>query len=42
MLSFEPPLVNPEDMSIPQCVANADEAIAVVRRYHDKWARSNS
>ena len=42
MLSFEPPLVNPEDMSIPQCVADADEAIAVVRRYHDKWARLNS
>jgi predicted Rossmann-fold nucleotide-binding protein len=39
MLSFEPPLVNPEDMSIPQCVADADEAIAVVRDTADHRAR---
>jgi len=39
MLSAEPPLANPEDMSIPQCVTNPDEAIALVRRHHDKWAR---
>ena len=41
MLSFEPPLVNPEDMSIPQCVANADEAIALVRHHHAKWTNSH-
>jgi uncharacterized protein (TIGR00730 family) len=41
MLSFEPPLANPEDMSIPQCVVNADEAIALVRHYHDRWTSSH-
>jgi predicted Rossmann-fold nucleotide-binding protein len=28
MLPFDPPLASPEDMSIPRCAANADEAIA--------------
>jgi uncharacterized protein (TIGR00730 family) len=42
MLSFEPPLANAEDMSIPQCVANADEAIALVRRRHETWLRSKA
>ena len=37
MLSFEPPLVNPGDVSIPQCVANSDEAIALVRNCHERW-----
>jgi uncharacterized protein (TIGR00730 family) len=40
MLSFEPPLVNAEDMAIPQCVPNADEAIALVRHCHENWAGS--
>jgi len=31
MLSFETPLINPEDVDIPVCVANADEAIAIIR-----------
>ncbi len=33
MLSFDPPLVNPEDMSIPHW-CDADEAIALVRHRH--------
>jgi len=37
MLSSDPPLANAEDMNIPNCVPNADEAIALVRRYHDEW-----
>ena len=37
MLSFEPPLANPEDMTIPRCVANANEAIAIIREHHRKW-----
>jgi uncharacterized protein (TIGR00730 family) len=37
MLSFDPPLANPEDISIPQCVANADEAIGLLRRHHETW-----
>jgi len=31
MLSFETPLINPEDVGIPVCVANADEAVAIIR-----------
>jgi uncharacterized protein (TIGR00730 family) len=37
MLSFDPPLAHPEDMTIPRCVANADEAIAMIREHHGKW-----
>jgi uncharacterized protein (TIGR00730 family) len=39
MLSFDPPLANPEDMTIPRCAANADEAIAIVREHHGNWLR---
>jgi len=41
MLSVEPPLANPADMSIPQCVATADEAISLVREHHTKWVSSH-
>jgi uncharacterized protein (TIGR00730 family) len=37
MLSFDPPLANPEDMTIPRCAASADEAIAMIREHHSKW-----
>jgi uncharacterized protein (TIGR00730 family) len=37
MLSVEAPLANPEDMAIPVCVPNGDDAIALVRGYHDEW-----
>jgi uncharacterized protein (TIGR00730 family) len=37
MLTVDPPLANVEDMAIPRCVANADEAIAVVRAHHQRW-----
>jgi uncharacterized protein (TIGR00730 family) len=40
MLSVDPPLANPEDISIPQCVANADEAVALVRHHHERWLSS--
>ena len=30
-------LANPDDMEIPQCVNDADEAIALVREYHARW-----
>jgi uncharacterized protein (TIGR00730 family) len=40
MLSSDLPLASPEDISIPQCVANADEAIALVRRHHVRWLSS--
>jgi uncharacterized protein (TIGR00730 family) len=41
MLSSESPLANPDDMTIPQCVPNADEAIALLRRHHAKWTSSH-
>ena len=31
MLSFESPLASAEDFDVPLCVANADEAIAIIR-----------
>lgn len=33
MLSFETPLINAEDVDIPICVANADEAIDIIHRH---------
>ena len=41
MLSTEPPLASEEDMNIPQCAANATEAIALIRKHHAKWLRNN-
>jgi uncharacterized protein (TIGR00730 family) len=41
MLSFETPLINSEDVDIPVCVANADEAIAIIREHHSHWAAKN-
>jgi hypothetical protein len=37
MLSVDPPLANAEDMAIPLCAANADEAIALIREHHQDW-----
>jgi hypothetical protein len=37
MLAIDPPLANVEDMAIPRCVANADEAIALIRDHHQRW-----
>jgi hypothetical protein len=37
MLSMDPPLANLEDMAIPRCAANADEAIALIRGCHAAW-----
>jgi hypothetical protein len=34
MLSMDPPLANLEDMAIPRCAANTDEAIALIRECH--------
>jgi uncharacterized protein (TIGR00730 family) len=35
LLSFETPLMNAEDGDIPVCVANADEAIAIIRSHKE-------
>jgi uncharacterized protein (TIGR00730 family) len=37
MLTVEPRLANVDDLSIPRCVANADEAIALLRESHAAW-----
>jgi hypothetical protein len=37
MLDPRLPVVNVEDLSIPRCVATADEAIAVIRGHHGRW-----
>ena len=42
MLSFDPPLANPEDMTIPRCAPNADEAIAIIREHHGHWLNAQS
>src|SRR5262245_19935395 len=42
MLSFETPLIDAEDVDIPVCVANADEAIAIIRQHHDTWLVKNN
>jgi uncharacterized protein (TIGR00730 family) len=42
MLSAAPPLASAEDMTIPQCVGSADEAIVLLRKYRDDWLRSKA
>jgi uncharacterized protein (TIGR00730 family) len=42
MLAEDPPLANLEDMAIPRCVANADEAIALLREYQAAWFTRHS
>ena len=37
MLSLDPPLASAKDLAIPQCVANADEAVAIIRQHRDGW-----
>ncbi len=37
LLRNDLPLANPEDLEIPLCVASADEAIGLLRRYHADW-----
>lgn len=42
MLSFETPLVNAEDIDIPRCVNNSEEAIALIRAHHAAWSAGNN
>lgn len=41
MLSATPALASASDFLIPQCVANGDEAIAMIRKDHARWQRQN-
>ena len=40
MLEFETPLMNAEDGDIPICVANADEAIEIIRNHRERRAQA--
>jgi uncharacterized protein (TIGR00730 family) len=40
MLREELRLASPEDLRIPHCVDTADEAVVVIREFHDKWLRA--
>jgi uncharacterized protein (TIGR00730 family) len=42
LLSADPPLANAGDMAIPRCVANADEAIALIRDHRARWAQATA
>ena len=42
MLSFEQPLASVEDLNIPQCVANGDEAIGIISEHHSRWVRQGA
>jgi len=42
MLSFETPLANAEDIDIPRCVENGDQAIAIIRERHAQWAQESA
>jgi hypothetical protein len=37
LLSAQPPLPSPEDLTIPPCVATADKAITAVRGHRARW-----
>jgi uncharacterized protein (TIGR00730 family) len=37
MLASDPPLASAKDLAIPRCVADADEAVAVIREHHRRW-----
>ncbi len=39
LLTSQPPLANPQDMTIPKCVNTADEAVALIHAEHARWLR---
>ncbi len=39
LLTTDPPLASAEDLEIPQCAHDADEAVALVRRHYDAWEK---
>jgi len=42
MLASDPPLAIAKDLSIPQCVADAEAAVAIIREHHRRWRRERS
>jgi hypothetical protein len=39
MLSTDPPLANVEDLDLPRCVADGEEAVRVIREAHAAWRK---
>jgi uncharacterized protein (TIGR00730 family) len=39
MLSTDPPLANIEDMDLPRCVADGEEAVRIIREHHAAWQK---
>ena len=37
MLLTDAPLAGVDDINIPRCVADADEAIVLLREHHQSW-----
>jgi uncharacterized protein (TIGR00730 family) len=42
LLQTDPPLANPEDVTIPRCVGTSDEAIALIREHASRWLRNSN
>jgi uncharacterized protein (TIGR00730 family) len=42
MLHAEPPMIDPADMTIPQCVETFEAAIAILRTSHQHWCQQQS
>jgi uncharacterized protein (TIGR00730 family) len=42
LLQTDPPLANPEDLTIPRCVDTSDEAVGLIREYHGRWVGATS
>jgi predicted Rossmann-fold nucleotide-binding protein len=39
MVDVDPPMADPADITIPQCVADCEEAMTLLRQAHAKWLR---
>jgi uncharacterized protein (TIGR00730 family) len=42
LLTTDPPLISPGDVSIPRCVNTGDEAIELIRQDHARWKRDQT
>jgi uncharacterized protein (TIGR00730 family) len=42
MVGGQPNLANPADLDIPRCVPGVDEAVAIIREYHERWLRDRA